>query len=113
MWVRARCTIHNSVPIALARAAEKRGVRVRHGIARHFLQLAIGATWASTSLCPRGEAGRATSAERLTRSRCDDLSPDLDQWSPEGKARLLASIQDRGAWKPFFCPNVRATATLT
>jgi len=41
------------------------------------------ATWASTSL--RGEAGRATSAERLTRSRWLTISPDLDQWSPEVK----------------------------
>lgn len=34
--------------------------------------------------------------------------PDLDQWSAEGKARLLASIKDRehNTWKPFFCPNV-------
>lgn len=34
--------------------------------------------------------------------------PDLDQWSPEGKARLLAAMQDRehNQWKPFFCPNV-------
>lgn len=32
---------------------------------------------------------------------------DLNQWSPEGKARLLASIQERehSSWKPFFCPN--------
>lgn len=36
------------------------------------------------------------------------VSPDLDQWSPEGKARLLAAIQNRehSSWKPFFCPNV-------
>lgn len=34
--------------------------------------------------------------------------PDLDQWSPEAKARLLAAMQDReqNTWKPFFCPNV-------
>lgn len=34
--------------------------------------------------------------------------PELDQWSEEGKARLLASIKDRenNQWKPFFCPNM-------
>jgi len=41
MWVRARCTIHNSVPIALARAAEKEGFGSGTAIARHYLQLAI------------------------------------------------------------------------
>lgn len=32
---------------------------------------------------------------------------DLSQWTAEGKARLLASIQDRehNQWKPFYCPN--------
>lgn len=36
------------------------------------------------------------------------LPDDFDQWSPEAKQRLLASIQDRetNQWKPFFCPNI-------
>lgn len=35
--------------------------------------------------------------------------PDISQWSPEAKAKLLSAMQDREAskWLPFFCPNVR------
>lgn len=36
------------------------------------------------------------------------LPDDFDQWSPEAKQRLLASLQDRetNKWMPFFCPNI-------
>lgn len=33
--------------------------------------------------------------------------PDLSEWSPDAKARLLAAMKDRehSKWAPFFCPN--------
>lgn len=41
MWVKVRCTVHNSVPMLLTRAAQRQGFGSGSALVRHYLALAI------------------------------------------------------------------------
>lgn len=54
MWVRARCTVHNSVPMLLTRAAEQHGYGSASAYTRQLLAVAIKKDTGKTVPMPPG-----------------------------------------------------------
>lgn len=56
MWVRARCTVHNSVPMILTRAAGEQGFGSASAYLRHHLAILIKTDTGKTVPMPKGRS---------------------------------------------------------
>jgi len=80
-------------PYCLLALLRKRGSGPARPETLH-LQLAIKGDLGIDVPMPKGRSGESHFGGKINEEVAVTISPDLDQWSPEG-ARLLASIQDR------------------